>query len=86
MDDAFNLARSGRLDYQYPLGLASYLSRETDYFPLYSFFQALTFLDVALAASEEYATLKVVSYCVPYSYKYQYLPLGVRCGPLRSIL
>lgn len=61
LDDAFNLARSGRLDYQYPLELARYLSSETDYIPLYSFFQALTFLNTELAASEEYETLKVTS-------------------------
>lgn len=59
LDDAFNLARSGRLDYQYPLQLMRYLSRETDYIPLYSFFQALTFLNTEFAASEEYETLKV---------------------------
>lgn len=59
LDDAFNLARSGRLGYQYPLELASYLSRETDYIPLYSFFQALTFIDTEFSASEEYSTLKV---------------------------
>lgn len=61
LDDAFNLARSGRLAYQYAFNLATYLSRETDYIPWYSFFQALIFIDTELAASEEYETLKVKS-------------------------
>lgn len=59
LDDAFNLARSGRLDYQYPLELAKYIARETDYIPLYSFFQALTFINVEFAASDEYPALQV---------------------------
>lgn len=59
LDDAFNLARSGRLNYQIPLELALYLSKETDYFPLYSFLQALTFINTQFAASAEYEYLKV---------------------------
>lgn len=59
IDDSFHLARSGRLNYQYPLELALYLKRETDYIPLFSFFQSLIFVDSRMAASEEYDTFKV---------------------------
>lgn len=59
VDDAFNLARSGRLDYSIAFQLAKYLERETDYFPFYSFFTALTFVNVEVAGSEEFDTIKV---------------------------
>ncbi|GJQ73763.1 hypothetical protein Trydic_g18704 [Trypoxylus dichotomus] len=43
-DDAFNLARSGRIDFNITMDLISCLQRETDYIPLYSFFRGLVFL------------------------------------------
>lgn len=59
IDDAFNLARSGRLDYSIALELAKYLKRETDYFPFYSFFTALTFVSVEVAGSDQFDNFKV---------------------------
>lgn len=59
IDDAFNLARSGRLDYSIPFELAKYLKRETDYFPFYSYFTALNFVSLELAGSDQFDQFKV---------------------------
>ena len=45
IDDAFTLARSGVIDYGIALNLSEYLGAETDFIPLYSFYQALEFLE-----------------------------------------
>lgn len=59
VDDAFTLARSGRLQYDIVLKLFEYLSNETDYVPLYSFSRGLTYLDRLLASHEYYDSLQV---------------------------
>lgn len=59
IDDAFNLARSGRLNYSIPLSLATYLKKETHFLPLYSFSKAIAFLDMELSQSEKYDSFKV---------------------------
>lgn len=59
IDDAFNLARVGSLDYLIALDLMSYLSEEIDYAPWYSAFQALTFLNDRLVGSDNYSAFKV---------------------------
>lgn len=59
IDDAFTLSRSGRLQYEVVLKLFEYLSKETDYVPLYSFSRGLTYLDRLLAGHEYYDKLQV---------------------------
>ncbi|KAI4460016.1 protease m1 zinc metalloprotease [Holotrichia oblita] len=54
IDDALNMARSGRLSYDIVLDLLRYISRETDYIPLRSFFRGLTFLNKHLLNSDKY--------------------------------
>lgn len=58
LDDSFNLARSGRLPYAVAFDLLSYIKNETDYVPLYTFFQHLEFLDVVLSEDRNYNLLK----------------------------
>lgn len=59
VDDAFNLARSGRISYTVLLNLAEYISQETDYVPLYSLFRGLTYLNRYLSGTEYYSKFKV---------------------------
>lgn len=58
IDDAFNLARSGRLSYKILLDLAEYIRQETDYAPLYSLFTGLTYLDRYLIGTDVYEEFK----------------------------
>lgn len=44
IDDAFNLARSGRLDYSVPLHLSKYLKNENDTTPWYSAMNCFAYL------------------------------------------
>ncbi|KAI4459114.1 protease m1 zinc metalloprotease [Holotrichia oblita] len=44
INDAFNLARSGQLNYRILTNLLAYIERETDYVPLYNFFDVLNYL------------------------------------------
>lgn len=59
IDDALNLARSGRLSYDIALNLLEYISRETDYIPLRSFFRGLTFLNKHLLNTDKYELFQV---------------------------
>lgn len=58
VDDAFNLARSGRLSYKVLLDLADYITQETDYAPLYSLFTGLTYLNRYLIGTDIYEEFK----------------------------
>lgn len=58
LDDAFDLARSGRLSYGTAMDLSRFLERETDFVVWYSFLDTLDFLENILAASEEYETFE----------------------------
>lgn len=58
IDDAFNLARSGRLSYAILFDLADYIRQETDYVPLYSLFRGLTYLDRYLIGTDVYEDFK----------------------------
>ncbi|GBP46433.1 Aminopeptidase N [Eumeta japonica] len=54
IDDAFNLARNGRLDYRIPMELARYLVRESDYVPWAAASAAFTYLETVLSGSPAY--------------------------------
>nr|CAD7575715.1 unnamed protein product [Timema californicum] len=54
LDDAFNLARAGVLNYGTALSLTKYLSRETDYIPWYSALTGFTYLDRRIRGLSEY--------------------------------
>lgn len=58
VDDAFNLARSGRLSYRILFDLAEYIKQETDYAPLYSLFTGLTYLNRYLIGTDIYEEFK----------------------------
>lgn len=58
VDDAFNLARSGRLSYSVLFDLAEYIRQETDYAPLYSLFTGLTYLNRYLIGTDIYDEFK----------------------------
>ena len=59
IDDAFNLARSGRLDYSVALNLTRYLSNEREYLPWKSASMALKFLDSMLGRTPIYGVFQV---------------------------
>ncbi|XP_048007483.1 aminopeptidase N-like [Leguminivora glycinivorella] len=54
VDDSFNLARNGRLDYQLAFQLSLYLEDEKDYIPWGSVQPAWNYLDVVLSGSAAY--------------------------------
>nr|ACF34999.1 Cry1Ab-RR resistance protein APN2 [Ostrinia furnacalis] len=54
IDDAFNLARNGRVNYNYALEISRYLVREEDYIPWAAANAAFAYLDVVLTGSEVY--------------------------------
>lgn len=58
LDDAFDLAKAGRLDYELALELSGFLQRETDFIVWKAFFNTLDFLDVTLSGNENYGTFK----------------------------
>ncbi|XP_011706295.1 PREDICTED: aminopeptidase N-like [Wasmannia auropunctata] len=51
LDDAFNLARAGYVDYSVPFDLATYLTRETEYEPWVAAINNFNFLNHILACS-----------------------------------
>ncbi|XP_046398971.1 aminopeptidase N-like isoform X2 [Ischnura elegans] len=59
IDDAFNLARAGYINYSVVLNLTSYLHRESDYIPLYAAHRGFNFLESVLSESNELTNLKV---------------------------
>ncbi|KAJ8733116.1 hypothetical protein PYW08_001414 [Mythimna loreyi] len=54
IDDAFNLARNGRLGYEYAFRISSYLVKEKDYIPWGAANPAFTYLDTVLSSSSQY--------------------------------
>ncbi|CAH2108754.1 unnamed protein product [Euphydryas editha] len=54
IDDAFNLARNGRLDYRYAFEVSRYLINETDYIAWGAANAAFNYLDVVLSGSPAY--------------------------------
>ncbi|GLG93877.1 Aminopeptidase 2 [Gryllus bimaculatus] len=54
LDDSFNLARAGYLKYKTTLGLADYLSRETDYIPWAAAYSAFSYLNRMLVNHPKY--------------------------------
>nr|CAD7256997.1 unnamed protein product [Timema shepardi] len=61
LDDAFNLARAGLLDYSILFSLTDYLARETDYIPWYAAFKGFSYLNTGLQDSSEndYSIFKI---------------------------
>lgn len=58
IDDAFDLARAGRLNYEIALELSGYLQQETDFIVWNAFFNTLDFLDIELAFNDSYEVFK----------------------------
>ncbi|XP_059049749.1 aminopeptidase N-like [Achroia grisella] len=54
IDDSFNLARNGRLNYIYPFEISKYLVQEKDYIPWAAANAAFNYLDVVLSAAPVY--------------------------------
>ncbi len=59
IDDAFNLARTGLLDYSITLNLTHYLQREVEYIPWRSAAAGIKFLDSMLCRTEIYGIFQV---------------------------
>lgn len=59
IDDAFNFARTGRLDYSVVFELANYLTNEREFVPWASAFRGLEFVHRMAAASVTYHHLQV---------------------------
>lgn len=58
LDDAFDLARSGRHSYDVPLDLAKYLAEETEYVPWASAWRGLALIDRLQSGSSKFAAYK----------------------------
>ncbi|XP_064071371.1 aminopeptidase N-like [Vanessa tameamea] len=54
IDDSFNLARNGRLDYRYAFEVSRYLINETDYIAWGAANAAFSYLDIVLTGSKAY--------------------------------
>ncbi|CAH0725367.1 unnamed protein product, partial [Brenthis ino] len=54
IDDSFNLARNGRLEYDIAFEVSRYLINETDYIPWGAANAAFSYLDIVLSGSEAY--------------------------------
>jgi aminopeptidase N len=54
LDDAFDLARAGILEYGVALNLTAYLEKETDYIPWVAAIDSLAYLDLMLRSTEAY--------------------------------
>lgn len=67
LDDALNLALSGRLEYSIALDLTSQLITDVEYLPWSAAFTALEHLDTMLALTPAYGNFKVCDIGV-YSY------------------
>jgi hypothetical protein len=84
LDDALNLALSGRLQYSIALDLTSQLIRDVEYLPWSAALTALEHLDTMLALTPAYGNFKVcvIGSCVhvsvlvnlPMSYDIKFLP------------
>lgn len=60
IDDSFNLARAGQLNYTVPLGLTRYLDKEDDVIPWFSVMDNLNYvLDRMRQSKEGYSDVKV---------------------------
>ena len=62
IDDAFNLARVGRLSYSTALDLTSFLQTEVDYVPWKAMETALRFFDAMLSRTPAYGDFQVFNY------------------------
>ena len=58
LDDAFNLAKAGQLDYDTVLGLTSYLAKETEYIPWAAALSGLSYISRMLKRSPAYGDFK----------------------------
>lgn len=59
IDDALNLARAGKLDYNIAFDVTSYLAHETEYLPWKAAFNALNYLDDMLIKTQGYDKFRV---------------------------
>lgn len=63
IDDMFNLVKSNHNNASVLMELIKYVKNETDYYPLYSLFQGLNFMEPLVRNSEAYANFKVNFFC-----------------------
>ena len=59
LDDALNLARTGRLNFTIALSLTTYLTQEADYIPWTTAFRNLNFVHSMMQSSENYENFKL---------------------------
>lgn len=70
VDDAMNLALTGRLDYKTALNVISYLSHERSYIPWKSGLVALGYIDTMLSKGAYYLEYKVTYINLPMYLEY----------------
>ncbi|XP_074661523.1 aminopeptidase N-like [Tubulanus polymorphus] len=58
INDAFNLARAGKLDYKIALNISSYLDKEEDFVPWKTFINSIAFIEGMVCRSEIYGEFK----------------------------
>ena len=59
IDDALDLARAGRLDYETALSVISYLERDLDFLPWDAAFDNLMFIETQLRRSPGFGAFQV---------------------------
>lgn len=59
LDDALNLARTGRLNYEMAMNLTKYLTYEKEYVPWQTAFNALSYIDSMFIRTGYYDKFKV---------------------------
>jgi len=59
IDDALNLARAGRLDYNIAFDVTSYLAHETEYLPWKAAFNGINYLNDMLIKTQGYDKFRV---------------------------
>lgn len=59
VDDALNLARAGKLDYDIAFNVTSYMAHETEYLPWKAAFRSLSYLNNMLIKSRGYDKFRV---------------------------
>ena len=62
LDDAFNLARAGLLDYDVALGLTEYLHKETEHIPWDSAASGFSYISSMFRFSSNFGLLNVISF------------------------
>lgn len=86
IDDAFNLARVGRLSYSIALDLTSYLQTEVDYVPWKAMETNFRFFDTMLSRTRAYGDFQVIKFFLHFIVYIHQLILSMSIYSFMSII